>query len=100
MSPMEFIDLGSNMTALIHAVVQTNLRTMLEFSRVEDSQALADLQRRFAREYLAALQHGIMTLLSALRPDCPGARRRIASPVRGCRCRNGTPARDAAASAG
>jgi hypothetical protein len=27
--PMEFIDLGSNMTALIHAVVQTNLRSDL-----------------------------------------------------------------------
>jgi hypothetical protein len=30
------------MTALIHGVVQTNLRTMLEFSRVEDPQAFAD----------------------------------------------------------
>jgi hypothetical protein len=69
MSPMELTDLGSNMTALIHGVVQTNLRTMLEFSRAEDPQAFADLQRRFAREYLAALQHGIMTLVSALRPD-------------------------------
>jgi hypothetical protein len=70
MSPMEFTDLGSNMTALI---VQTNLRTMLEFSRVEDPQAFADLQRRFAREYLAALQHGVMTLVSALRSDLGSA---------------------------
>ena len=73
MSPMEFTDLGSNMTALIHGVVQTNLRTMLEFSRVEDPQAFADLQRRFAREYLAALQHGVMTLVNALRSDLGSA---------------------------
>jgi hypothetical protein len=46
---------------------------MLEFSRVEDAQAFADLQRRFAREYSAALQHGIMTLVSALRPDLGSA---------------------------
>jgi hypothetical protein len=73
MSPMEFTDLGSNMTALIYGVVQTNLRTMLEFSRVEDPQAFADLQRRFAREYLAALQHGVMTLVNALRSDLGSA---------------------------
>ena len=73
MSPMEFTDLGSNMTVLIHGVVQTNLRTMLEFSRVQDPQALADLQRQFAREYLAALQHGVMMLVSALRSDLGSA---------------------------
>jgi hypothetical protein len=43
MSPMEFTDLGSNMTALIHGVVQTNLRTMLEFSRVQRSSSLCGL---------------------------------------------------------
>ena len=73
MSPMDFTDLGSNMTALIHGVMQTNLRAMLEFSRVENPQAFVDLQRRFAREYMAALQHGIVTLVSALRPDVGSA---------------------------
>jgi adenine-specific DNA methylase len=68
MSPLDFTDVGSDMTALILGVMQTNLRTMLEYSRVESPQALADLQRRFAREYLAALQQGVMTLVSALRP--------------------------------
>jgi hypothetical protein len=64
MSPMDFTEMGSNMTALIHGVMQTNLRAMLEFSRADNPQAFADLQRRFAREYMAALQHGIMTLVS------------------------------------
>jgi hypothetical protein len=73
MSPMDFTDLGSNMTALIHGVMQTNLRTMLEYSRVENPQAFVDLQCRFAREYLAALQHGIMTLVSALPLDVGSA---------------------------
>jgi hypothetical protein len=65
MSPMDFTDMGSNMAALIQGVMQTNLRAMLEFSRAENPQAVADLQRRFAREYMAALQHGIMTFVSA-----------------------------------
>ena len=73
MSPMDFTDMGSNMTALVHGVMQTNLRAMLEFSRVENPQAFVDLQRRFAREYMAALQHGIVTLVSALRPDVGSA---------------------------
>jgi hypothetical protein len=53
--------------------MKTNLRAMLEFSRVEDPQGFVDLQRRFAREYMAALQHGIATLMSALRPDVGSA---------------------------
>jgi hypothetical protein len=73
MSPMDFTDMGSNMTALVHGVMQTNLRAMLELSRVENPQAFVDLQRRFAREYMAALQHGIVTLVSALRPDIGSA---------------------------
>jgi hypothetical protein len=75
MSPMDVTDVGSNMTALIHGVMQTNLRAMLEISRAENPQALADLQRRFAREYMTALQHGIMTLVSAaLRNHVPADR--------------------------
>jgi hypothetical protein len=73
MSPMDFTYMGSDMTALIHGVMKTNLRAMLEFSRVEDSQGFVELQRRFAGEYIAALQHGIATLMSALRPDVGSA---------------------------
>jgi hypothetical protein len=73
MSPMNLTDMGSDMTALIHGVVQTNLRTMLELSRVDNPQALVDLQRRFAREYLSALQDGIMTIVSALQVDVGSA---------------------------
>ena len=73
MSPMDLTDMGSNMTALVHGVMKTNLRAMLELSRVENPQAFVDLQRRFAREYMAALQHGIVTLVSALRPDVGSA---------------------------
>jgi hypothetical protein len=40
---------------------------MQELSRVESPEGLMELQRRFAREYVAALQHGTMMLVSALR---------------------------------
>jgi hypothetical protein len=73
MSPTDFTEMGSDMTALIHGVIQTNLRTILEYTSVETPQALLDLQHRFAREYLAALQHGITMLVSALRPDTGSA---------------------------
>jgi hypothetical protein len=73
MSPMEFTDMGSDMTALVYGVMKINLRAMLEFSRVENPQALVDLQRRFAREYITALHQGIVTLVSALRPDVGSA---------------------------
>jgi hypothetical protein len=66
MSSMDFAKMGTSMTALIHGVVQANLRAMQELSRVENPQALAELQRRFAREYVAALQEGMMTLISGL----------------------------------
>jgi hypothetical protein len=56
MSPMDFTEMGGSMTALIHGVMQTNLRAMQELSRVETPQAFAELQRRFAREYVAALR--------------------------------------------
>jgi hypothetical protein len=68
MLPMDFADVGSNMAALFHGVMQTTLRTILEYSRAESPQALVALQHRFAREYLAALQQGVMTLVSTLRP--------------------------------
>jgi hypothetical protein len=69
MSPADFTDMGSNMPALIHGVMKTNLRAMLEFSRVNNPQAFADLQRQFAREYMVTLQHCVVTLVSALRQN-------------------------------
>jgi hypothetical protein len=62
------MNVGMNMAALLQGVVQTNLRAMQELSRVNSPQALLELQRRFALEYVAALQHGTMTLVNALRP--------------------------------
>jgi hypothetical protein len=58
MSPMDFARMGSSMTALIHGVMRVNLRAMQELSRVESPEGLMELQRRFAREYVTALQHG------------------------------------------
>jgi hypothetical protein len=69
MSPMDFPDMGSSMTALIHGVMRVNLRAIQELSRVENPQSLMELQWQFAREYVAALQHGTMMLVSALRAD-------------------------------
>jgi hypothetical protein len=68
MASMNFADVGVNMAALIQGVMQANLRAMQELSRVKTPQGLADLQRRFAGEYIAALQHGTLTLMNALRP--------------------------------
>jgi hypothetical protein len=39
MSPADFTDMCSKMTAIIHGVMQTNLRGMLEFSRIDNPQA-------------------------------------------------------------
>jgi hypothetical protein len=69
MASMDFPALGMNMTALVRGVVQANLRAMQELSRAKSPQALVELQRRFAVEYVAALQHGTMSLMNALGPD-------------------------------
>jgi hypothetical protein len=69
MSPMDFADVGMSMAGLIQGVIQANLRAIQELSRVKTPQALAELQRRFSGEYMAALQHGTMTLVNALRLD-------------------------------
>jgi hypothetical protein len=66
MSPTDFADVGSNITALIHGVMQINLRAMLEYSRAKSPEDLVALQHRFAYEYLAALQQGVMTLVTTL----------------------------------
>ncbi len=68
MASMNFPDTGMSTATLIQGVVQANLRAMQELSRVKTPQTLAELQRRFAGEYIAALQHGTMTLMNALRP--------------------------------
>jgi hypothetical protein len=69
MASMDFADVGMNMAALIQGVVRANLRAMQELSRVKNPQGLAELQHRFAAEYIAALQHGTMNLMNALRSD-------------------------------
>jgi hypothetical protein len=68
MASMDFADVGVSMATLVKGVMQANFRAMQELSEVRNPQALADLQRRFAGEYMAALQHGTMTLVNALRP--------------------------------
>ncbi len=68
MASMDFADVGVSMAALVQGVMQANLRAMQELSHVRNPQALAELQRRFAEEYMAVLQHGTMTLVHALRP--------------------------------
>ena len=48
MSSMEFPSMGKSTTALIAAVVQTNLRAMQELLRAENPKAVLELQQRFA----------------------------------------------------
>jgi hypothetical protein len=67
MLPTDFAKVGGNMTALIQGVMEANLRAMQELTRAQTPQAFAEVQRRFAREYVAALQDGVMTLISGCR---------------------------------
>ena len=66
MSSMSLPDLGVDIANLVQGVMQANLRAMQELSRVTTPQGLLELQRRFAVEYIAALQQGTMDLVNAL----------------------------------
>jgi hypothetical protein len=63
---MEFAGMGKSTTALIDAVVQTNLRAMQELLLAENPKAMLELQQRFACEYTAVLMQGTMALLEAI----------------------------------
>jgi hypothetical protein len=63
---LEFGGMGKSTTALIDAVVQTNLRAMQELLRAENPKAVLELQQRFAGEYTAALMRGTMALVDAI----------------------------------
>jgi hypothetical protein len=63
---MEFAGMGKSTTALIDAVVQTNLRAMQELLRAENPQDLLKLQQRFACDYMAVLMRGTMALVDAI----------------------------------
>ena len=69
MPRMDFTEIGMDMAALVRTVVQTNLRVVQERSRAKTPQAMADLQRRFAGEYIRMLQYGTMSFMNALRPQ-------------------------------
>lgn len=66
MPRMDFAEIGMDMPALIRTVVQANLRAIQEFSQAKTPYALAELQRRYAAEYIAALHYGTMSVVSAL----------------------------------
>jgi hypothetical protein len=66
MLSLEFGGMGKSTTALIDAVVQTNLRAMQELLRAENPKAMLELQQRFASEYMAALMRGTMALVDAI----------------------------------
>jgi hypothetical protein len=63
---MEFTGMGKSTTALIAAVVQTNLRAVQELLRAENPKAMLELQQRFACEYAAVLMQGTMALVDAI----------------------------------
>jgi hypothetical protein len=66
MMSMEFTGMGKSTTALIAAVVQTNLQAIQELLRAENPKAVLELQRRFACEYAAVLMQGTMALVDAI----------------------------------
>ena len=51
---LEFGGMGKSTTALIEAVVQTNLRAMQGMLRAENPKAMLELQQRFACDYARA----------------------------------------------
>jgi hypothetical protein len=63
---MEFGGVGKSTTALIEAVVQTNLQAMQELLRAENPRDLLKLQQRFACDYMAVLMRGTMELVDAI----------------------------------
>jgi hypothetical protein len=69
---MEFAGMGKSTTALIEAVVQTNLRAMQELLRAENPNAMLELHQRFACEYMAVLMRGTMALVDAIESAAAG----------------------------
>jgi hypothetical protein len=68
---MDFPGIGKS-TALIAAVVQTNLQAMQELLRAENPKAMLKLQQRFACEYAAVLMQGTMALVDAIESAAAG----------------------------
>ena len=60
-------DLRQNMAGLVEGVVRTNLRMAQELLRRDDPASVAELQRRFLREYTDALLQGGAALAQAVR---------------------------------
>jgi hypothetical protein len=63
---MESANIGKSTSALIAAVVQTNLQAMQELLRAENPKAMLELQQQFACAYMAVLMRGTMTLVDAI----------------------------------
>lgn len=59
-------DLRLNMAAAVEGVVRTNLRIAQELLRRNDPASVAELQRRFLREYMEALLQGGAALAQAV----------------------------------
>jgi hypothetical protein len=77
---MESGSIGKSTTALIEAVVQTNLQAMQELLRVDSPKALLKLQQRFACDYTAALMRGTMAVVEAIEAAGKGRAALDASP--------------------
>jgi hypothetical protein len=63
---MKFTGIGKGTTALIAAVLRTNLEAMQELLRAKNPKAVLELQQRFACEYAAVLMQGSMALVDAI----------------------------------
>jgi hypothetical protein len=63
---MEFGGMGKSTTALIEAVVQTNLQAMQQLLRAENPKAMLELQQRFASDYMMVLMRSTMALVDAI----------------------------------
>jgi hypothetical protein len=58
-------DLQGCFNGLVEGVIRTNLRLAQEIFLVDSPRAFVDLQQRFMRDYFAAFEQGVSTLIRA-----------------------------------
>lgn len=69
---MEFGGMGKNPTALIDAVVQTNLRIVQQMLSAKSPEDMLQLQQQFASDYMAFLLRGTMAIVDEIKSAAAG----------------------------
>ena len=64
--------MGKNPTALIDAVVQTNLRIVQQMLSAKSPEDMLQLQQQFASDYMAFLLRGTMAIVDEIKSAAAG----------------------------